>query len=220
MQCFDIHTHLYLTENQHHDSGFFGLPSLSPSELSLFSGKCCSVGIHPWNLSGQQFEPDLALLQSVASDQRVLAIGECGLDSVRSVSSIEKQLSAFRFQVELSEKLAKPMILHVVKQIDNIIKIRKELRAKQNWMIHGFRGGPVQASQLLEHGFFLSLGIDSPAQTVNFMPLENLLIESDGKCPVNDVLSRVAEIKGVDNTLLTSIVNRNAGLFLGLCLHS
>ncbi len=51
-----------------------------------------------------------------------------------------------------------PLILHLVRAQDNLLRLRKELHPDQPWVIHGFRGGINQARQLLRAGLYLSFG--------------------------------------------------------------
>ena len=76
----------------------------------------------------------------------VPAVGECGFDALKGPSH-DLQEQAFVRQVQLSEQFRKPMILHVVRDFDSVIRLRRTLKPEQPWLIHGFRGGPEQMSQ-------------------------------------------------------------------------
>ncbi|MBP5630243.1 MAG: TatD family hydrolase, partial [Bacteroidaceae bacterium] len=105
-------------------------------------------GIHPWKADEKFVVPDLS---------GKLAIGECGLDGLRG-PSMEVQEKVFLQQIALSEELGKPLIIHCVKAFDQILRLRKELKPKQSWMLHGFRGKPQQLRSLLDAGFFVGFG--------------------------------------------------------------
>ena len=79
----------------------------------------------------------------------------------------------------LSEKNSLPLILHVVKAFPEIIALKKELKPRQPWIIHGFRGKPELAKELHRHGFFLSLGERHNPDAAAIIPAERLLLESD-----------------------------------------
>ncbi|MCR5314087.1 MAG: TatD family hydrolase [Bacteroidaceae bacterium] len=131
--------------------------------VNSYPGKSCfienaylSCGIHPWHVNDtwkEQFEN----LPFEAKKNSVLAIGECGLDKL-FVGNFRQQIEAFRAQVTLSETLQKPMIIHCVKAFDELLAIHKEISPSQKWLIHGFRGKPEQAKQLMAKGLLLSFG--------------------------------------------------------------
>ena len=57
-------------------------------------------------------------------------------------------MEVFREHVKLSEMLRKPLIVHCVKAVDELLAIRKEMGVTHPWVLHGYRGGPEQAEQL------------------------------------------------------------------------
>ena len=81
--------------------------------------------------------------------------------------------------VALSERLGKPLLLHVVRAYAEILALHKRVRPSQPWIVHGFRGKPALALQLVKAGFYLSVGPDCPQATVDVIPLERLLHETD-----------------------------------------
>ena len=104
-----------------------------------------SVGIHPWYLTQEDIQLQLEWLNNRLQDQRIIAIGESGLDKCCR-TPLDLQLEAFEKQTARSESLHLPMILHVVRAYQEIIACRKNLRACQPWIIHGFRGKKEVAS--------------------------------------------------------------------------
>lgn len=122
----------------------------------------CSVGVHPWRTVEVAAEPDfitrsMELTAGKGQDARVLAIGEAGMDRLRGADlSIQRRL--FEGLVEISEQVGKPMIIHQVKCIDQLIDIRRRMRPRMRWVVHGFRGKGEQARQLLAWGVDLSFG--------------------------------------------------------------
>lgn len=136
-----------------------------------------SAGIHPWDTSKVSSE-DLAWVESLSKDPRVVAIGEAGLDALRG-ASLPEQEAIFRRHVELSERAGKPLIIHAVRTLHHIIRLRKELRPSQRWIIHGFRGKPDLARQLLDAGIDISLGMRFNPDTENIIPADRLFRESD-----------------------------------------
>lgn len=177
---FDSHTHR-LRRNAIVDID----PVEQRGNLRLHKGYYYSVGIHPWNLF-KATTADIRMLQALAAEPQILAIGECGLDPKIESSGllsrneiIEAQTRLLTLHISLSERLSKPMILHIVKAYPEIIALRKSLRPVQPWIIHGFRGKPQLASELLAHGFHLSFGTKYNSASLALTPPSRLLRETD-----------------------------------------
>lgn len=89
------------------------------------------------------------------------------------------QTALLRIHYELSETLRKPLILHIVKSFPEIIALRKQWKPTQPWIIHGFRGKPQLARELLAHGFHLSYGKKYNPASLVITPVSRLLRETD-----------------------------------------
>lgn len=171
---FDFHTHRFDTPP---GAGIVCLPQevlLWPAEwldaaghLShAAEGALYAVGIHPWWTAQPDFDLEchLAALRLLLPLPEVVQLGECGLDTLqgdgpeRTAASLEFQRDVLTEQVRLSEEYSVPLTLHCVRTYDQILGLRKELRPTQTWTIHGFRGRPALAQQLLDAGFDLSFG--------------------------------------------------------------
>jgi len=124
-----------------------------PSHDSLYY----SVGLHPWRAEELR-EESLPLLREALQLPHVIALGEAGLDKATKHTTLAEQLPILRAQILLSEELELPLILHLVRAQDELLRLRRELQPKQPWIIHGFRGGLDQARQLLRAGLYLSFG--------------------------------------------------------------
>lgn len=103
-------------------------------------------------------------------------IGECGLDRA-CTTPYDLQLAAFQAQIALSECLQKPLILHCVRAIDDVLRLHRGIR--QPWIWHGFRGKPQQLQQLINHGFCISFGFLHNADSLRACPPERLFLETD-----------------------------------------
>ena len=186
----DFHTHT-LKRN--------AVVNVDPVDLTDLSrpvfrpGYLYSVGIHPWNLAKVTPE-SLRLLRALAASPQVVAIGECGLDPLSPIrphgpigphgpmppiSSPLTQQELLRYHISLSESLRKPLILHIVKRFPEIIRLKKELKPTRRWIIHGFRGKPELARELLRHGFTLSFGHRYNPASLALTPPDRLLRETD-----------------------------------------
>lgn len=138
-----------------------------------------SVGIHPWDSEG--VTPEMwRQLEADAAAPEVIAIGECGIDKLRG-ASLAAQTEIFRRHILLSESLGKPLIIHCVRAIEQVERLRTELRPTQPWILHGFRGKPQQALQLLNRGYYLSTTPSRLATLAETFPAfsPRLLAETD-----------------------------------------
>lgn len=156
-----------------------------------------SIGIHPWEV--HETNPNaLEKLEFWAANDAVKAIGECGLDK-NSKAGFKEQSYHFERQVLLSEKYQKPMIIHCVACFNEIISLRKKLKPTQDWIIHGFRGKPQLAKQLISKGFSLSFGEKYNSMSVEITPIESLCIETDTSSV--DIMTLYKEIASIKSCL-------------------
>lgn len=166
---YDVHTHDLRRKD-------FAVVSL-PLGAEIPAGGCYSVGIHPWD-ADKADEDSMRWLRESAADGRVVAIGETGFDALRG-GDMGRQEKIFREHAALSRQYGKPMIIHNVRGTDRLVRIHRELKPAEPWIIHGFRGKPELARQLVREGFYLSVGEKFNPASVEVIPLEKLLIESD-----------------------------------------
>lgn len=179
----DIHAHLAPGAT---DAPQGTIVSLTPAEArhilscANLEGRF-SVGIHPWLTQGKTADTfNWHELRQQLGHPAVVAVGECGLDTLRG-APLNEQIEIFRRQIELSESLQLPMILHIVKAIDPMLALRKQLKPLQPWIIHGFRGNPCQAAQLVKAGLYLSLGRQFNPLTETAIPADRLFRETDAE---------------------------------------
>ena len=140
-----------------------------------------SIGIHPWlteEMTKDDIDKAIKEMADKATDERVVAIGECGIDLLRG-GNIDLQEYALRHQIELSETLEMPLIIHMVKATDAIIRLKKEIKPKQTWIIHGFRGKPELARQLTGQGINLSFGKYYNEDSLLVTPADMRYFETD-----------------------------------------
>jgi TatD DNase family protein len=154
-----------------------------------------SAGIHPWQLK-EDFSLQLNQLTKLASCKNVIAIGECGLDRIKG-SAIEIQLDAFRAQIDIANRVKKPMILHLVKTYSDILAFAHLM--KTTWIVHGFKGNLIEAENLLKKGARLSFGprllTDETMQGLfTSIPLDFIYLETDTKCVLIDEMYHKAAL--------------------------
>lgn len=160
-----------------------------------------SVGIHPWDV--HNYKPGwMSNLEFLLSFNQVAAIGECGLDK-HAEAPYEMQLKLFKEQIILSESSKKNMIIHCVGYFNELILLKKEIQPKQLWIIHGFRGKPELARQLIREGFGLALGEKFNPEVVKEIPGDRLFFESDeSSISVEELRQKVAIIRNCEPTSL------------------
>lgn len=141
-----------------------------------------SAGIHPWHLK-EDFSLQINQLAKLASCKNVIAIGECGLDRIKG-PAIKIQIEAFRAQIDIANRVNKPMILHLVKSYSDILAFAHLI--KTPWIVHGFKGNSIEAENLIKKGVRFSFGprllTDKTMQALfTSIPLEFTYLETDTK---------------------------------------
>ena len=206
MEIRDIHTHTLPLEPG------TALVCVGSGPLPADLGHWLSVGLHPWDVTGDD-ENELESIGEMAKNPQVIAIGECGFDTLKGPAH-DLQEQAFIRQVEISERVRKPMILHVVRDFDSVIRLRRQLKPTQPWLIHGFRGGLQQSCQLYTHGIQISLGLKCNLQTLQHIPSDRLFLETDGLCPISRVIQTAATVRNQSVSAIESLVTNNISCFL------
>jgi len=180
MDFLDIHTHKVATQ-----PGVISIQSLSLTNdvfLAMPKTKPISVGLHPWFATVEHLELQMKYLTVVANQSNVKQIGECGLDRLRG-EELENQILILEKQIELAEKLNKPLILHCVKCFSELIVIKDRLKVKVPMIIHGFNKNEALGQQLLDKGFLLSFGLATLKENSGASKLiqstNNFLLETD-----------------------------------------
>ena len=207
MELLDIHTHKADSNN---------LSSIYNSNIYI-EERNISIGIHPWNISNDWKEFFTAIKEH-ARKENVRAIGECGIDKLKSPAGLEQQIEIFKAHAILAEEVNKPLIIHCVKGFDELIALHKEMNPVQAWIIHGFRGKPQQTEQLTKAGFYLSFGEKFNTESLKSTPVEKLFVESDeSNLPIHEIYRNIAENKGISTEELAMQTAQNAqkcGIFI------
>ncbi len=153
----DIHNH----RGSEQEDEVLALKSLRVCEIlseNFDENKAYTLGLHPCFSVDISEDSWQAFRDSFRDYTNFFwGIGECGLDK-RSEVALEEQIDIFIRQVMFSEEVQKPLVLHVVKAWNELLAIKRDLQVSQPWIIHGFRGKPELAKQLLDKGFYLSFG--------------------------------------------------------------
>ena len=173
----DFHTH-----NLQAQHAIINAPQAWLQTPSLFlprEGAYYSVGIHPWWSGDADFVRSmLQHLPTLLQHSQVIALGECGLDALRG-APLDEQERIFCAQIEMAEAYQLPVTLHIVRAYDYLLRLKKQLRSTTQWTVHGFRGKPALAQQLLQAGIDLSFGKRHNAESWNITPENRRWHETD-----------------------------------------
>jgi TatD DNase family protein len=150
-----------------------------------------SVGVHPNEAPTRadrgHLSQDLATLAHMAEDNKVVAIGETGLDHYRTdESGRETQEMSFREHIRLARSLDKTLIIHDREAHDDVMRVLESEDLPDRVVFHCFSGGPELARRCIDGGFYLSFagtvtfrnahGLREAAEVV---PPKQLLVETD-----------------------------------------
>jgi TatD DNase family protein len=178
-----------------------------------------TAGLHPWYLTKETMDEDLQQLNHALQKKNVLAVGECGLDKLCK-TDYELQQYCFRQQVQLANKLRKPLILHCVKAFEDVLRILKEEQAAVPVIFHGYHKSKELALQLVKAGYYLSFGkhiLQSAMATVfQTIPLNHVFLETDAAdIDIDELYMTAAAIKEVHAEVLEAQLTANAEKLFG-----
>ncbi len=147
-----------------------------------------AVGIHPHSITGIG-NNTMIVLAGLAAGNKVVAIGEIGLDYHYDFSQKEQQKYWFARQIELAKNTRLPIIIHCRESYDDVMKIIRSTNASETGgVFHHFSGSVESAREVLNQGFLISvagpvtfLNARRIVEVVRFVPDDMLLIETD--CP-------------------------------------
>ncbi len=154
-----------------------------------------ALGIHPL-MVGQVQDSDLEALDAELtlrkSDPRLVAVGEIGLDyfvpALKASPLRERQELFYRAQLKLARKHGLPVILHVRRSAEKLLKHLRELVPDAGWrgIAHAFNGSEQQAMEFIKLGFKLGFGgavTYEPARQLRRLarelPIDSLVMETD-----------------------------------------
>lgn len=196
-----------------------------------------AVGWHPQDAIDMKPE-DLDWIEQSCAREKVLAIGEIGLDYYWDTSPKDVQHRVFREQIRLAKKLGMPIIIHNRDAHEDVVRILKEEKADEvGGIMHSFSGSWEIAKQCLDLNFYLSFSgpvtfknAKQPKAVLANVPLDRLLVETDspyltphpyrGKrnesAYVRLIAEAAAEIKALPIAEIEEITTRNAKKILGI----
>ena len=186
------------------------------------------IGVHPIDIAeyDEEVEKELELL---GKNPKVVAIGEIGLDYHWMTEPKEIQQERFKRQLELAERLNKPVVIHTRDAMEDTVNILKNY-PNITGVIHCYPGSLETAKQLVDR-FYLGIGgtltfknSKKAVEVVKDIPLDRIVIETD--CPyltpepfrgkrnepiyVEYVAKKIAEIKEISVEDVTKVTTENA----------
>jgi TatD DNase family protein len=212
---------------------------LASSQTSIsiakqFDGVFATAGIHPHDAKEA---PDdyLVQLKELLTNEKVVAVGEMGLDYFRNFSPPDLQRTVFQSQLELARELEMPVVIHNRNADEDLLQIIEDVSPSQV-VLHCFSSDILIAERALEAGCLMSFtgnvtfGKNSTEEVLKATPVDRIMLETD--CPfmtpaphrgkVNEpsnipyISKRIAEIKEMEPMEIASITSATAQDFFGL----
>ncbi len=190
-----------------------------------------AIGVHP-NETGELNDEKLNWLKENASRNKIVAIGEIGLDYYWEEPDHETQKSWFVGQLNLAKEVKLPVIIHSRDAAKDTLDIMKAEHSQDvGGVIHCFSYGKEMAREYLNMGFYLGIGgvltfknARKLKEVVEYMPLDQLVLETD--CPylapvpnrgkrnsslnLPYVIDEISAIKGIFRDEVVEVTSRNA----------
>lgn len=147
-----------------------------------------AIGVHPDD-ADEVDEEGIAKLEKMTHNEKVVAVGEIGLDYYWHKDNYEIQQRAFKEQIELARKCGLPIIIHSRDAAADTMRILKENDAGVNGgVVHCFSYSPEIAKEAIDMGFNIGVGgvvtfnnAKKLKEVVESIPLEKIVLETD--CP-------------------------------------
>jgi len=202
-----------------------------------------AVGVHPLDTGHWAAGTEAVLREAAHADDRVVAIGELGLDLFR-VKNLEEQLAVLRPQLDLAVELNLPVIIHCRDAAEPMLaelRERRERGACPRGVMHCWGGTPEEMEGFLDLGLFISFSgtvtfpkASDTHECARRVPADRFLVETD--CPflapaprrgkrnepawVQAVAARVAELRGESLEEVAGTSTANAARLFRLTLHN
>lgn len=212
----DIHTHR--TEQQQNILSVFNL--LQPVK-EIPEGFYFSSGWHPCDIEKVSIKEIKCSLEKIIHNDRLIAIGECGLDRLSS-TNWEKQLEVFNLHLQFARQYDKPLIIHCVKAYSDLLHILKKENFKGNFVLHGFNGNNQIVEKFMNYNAWFSFGkllFNSNSKLkviIKDIPPERLLFETDeADYSISDIYIRASELLNIPIDQLVERIKKNVNELVG-----
>lgn len=198
-----------------------------------------AVGVHPSDAEGLN-EDDMQRIKAYSALEKVVAIGEIGLDYHYPEPEKETQKKWFRRQLELAKEVSLPVIIHSRDAANDTLEILKEYDGRlKGGVIHCFSYSPEMAAEYVKMGYYIGIGgvltfknAKKLKEVADIVPIDRIVIETD--CPYLSpephrgtrntslnlpyVIAGLAKIKGLSDKEIINITCRNAMNLYGISI--
>ena len=178
---------------------------------NAFPGRVlAAVALHPNEAPiVEDLEADWAVIEKLAQEPRVRAIGETGLDYFRTPPELRgRQQESFKWHIDLAKRTNKALVIHDRDSHDDVLSVLLEVGAPEKTVFHCFSGDVEMAKICIERGYILSFAgtmtfKNAPAlrEAVKLVPHEQLLVETDSPflapAPHRGALNTPAQIANI-----------------------
>ena len=169
-----------------------------------------TVALHPNEAPiVEDMEHDWAIIEKLAQEPRVRAIGETGLDYFRTPPELQqRQQESFKWHIELAKKTKKALVIHDRDSHEDVLSLLLEVGAPEKTVFHCFSGDVAMAKICIERGYILSFAgtmtfksAPELREAVKLVPHEQLLVETDSPflapAPHRGALNTPAQIANI-----------------------
>ena len=184
---------------------------------NAFPGRVlAAVALHPNEAPVvADLEADWAIIEKLAQEPRVRAIGETGLDYFRTPPELRKrQQDSFKWHIDLAKRTKKALVIHDRDSHEDVLSILLEVGAPEKTVFHCFSGDVEMAKTCIERGYILSFAgtmtfKNAPAlrDAVKLVPHDQLLVETDSPflapAPHRGALNTPAQIANIVRAMAT-----------------
>ncbi len=178
---------------------------------NAFPGRVlAAVALHPNEAPVvADLEADWAIIEKLAQEPRVRAIGETGLDYLRTPPELRKrQQDSFKWHIDLAKRTNKALVIHDRDSHDDVLSVLLEVGAPEKTVFHCFSGDAEMAKICIERGYILSFAgtvtfKNAPTlrEAVKLVPHDQLLVETDSPflapAPHRGALNTPAQIANI-----------------------
>jgi TatD DNase family protein len=178
---------------------------------NAFPGRVlAAVALHPNEAPVvADLEADWAIIEKLAQEPRVRAIGETGLDYFRTPPELRKrQQDSFKWHIDLAKRTNKALVIHDRDSHEDVLSVLLEVGAPERTVFHCFSGDVEMAKTCIERGYILSFAgtmtfKNAPAlrEAVKLVPHDQLLVETDSPflapAPHRGALNTPAQIANI-----------------------
>ena len=259
--CVDAHAHIEIVANTNFDSpevrtviddaaragidrivqvGYSAEQSQWGANLAaLYDGQVlAAVALHPNEAPVvEDLAADLAIIEALAEQPRVRAIGETGLDYFRTPPELRaRQQESFKWHIDLAKRTKKALVIHDRDSHDDVLSVLLEVGAPEKTVFHCFSGDVEMAKKCIERGYILSFAgtvtfKNAPAlrEALAITPIDQILVETDAPflaptphrgalnspAQIATIVRAMAEERNADLAEFASALSNNAERIFG-----